>query len=48
MQDSEIYDELDKSAQECIDLAGKIGNNLGDSEIVHCSEDPNYFKKKYS
>ena len=30
MKDSQIYKEADKNVQDCIDFAGKIGNNLGD------------------
>lgn len=48
MKDSEIYDQADTNTQDCIDFAGKVGHNLGDSEIVHCFEDANYFKNKYS
>ena len=48
MKDADIYDKADIATKDCIDLAGKIGNNLGDREIVHCSEDPNYFKTKFS
>src|ERR1051325_2641367 len=48
MKDADIYDKADIATKDCIDLAGKIGNNLGDREIVHCSEDPNYFKNKFS
>jgi hypothetical protein len=32
--------------QDCIGLAGKIGDNLGDQEIVNCSEDPNFYKNQ--
>ncbi|HXV89410.1 MAG TPA: hypothetical protein VD710_10025 [Nitrososphaeraceae archaeon] len=46
-QDSGAYQGTDKETQDCIDLAGKIGQNLGDSEIVHCSDDANYFRDKY-
>ena len=47
-QNSEAYKGADEQSQACIDLAGKVGNNLADKEIVHCSEDTNYFKNKYS
>ncbi|MDW3679426.1 MAG: hypothetical protein QOA14_07640 [Nitrososphaeraceae archaeon] len=30
MKDSQIYKEADKNVQDCIDFAGKIGNNLAD------------------
>jgi hypothetical protein len=46
MKDSQIYKEADKNIQDCIDFAGKIGNNLGDREIVHCFDDSNYYKDK--
>jgi hypothetical protein len=39
-QDSGAYQGADQETQDCIDLAGKIGHNLGDQEIVNCSEDP--------
>ena len=47
-QNSEAYTGANEQTQACIDLAGKVGNNLADKEIVHCSEDTNYFKNKYS
>ncbi len=47
-KDSKAYQGADANTQDCIDLAGKIGDKLGDQEIVHCSEDPNYFKNKLS
>jgi polyhydroxyalkanoate synthesis regulator phasin len=47
MKDSKIYDKMDNNTKNCIDFAGKLGNNLGDSEIVHCFGDASYFKNKY-
>src|SRR6187402_3055363 len=47
-QDSGAYQGADQETQDCIDLAGKIGNNLGDQEIVNCSEDPNFYKNEIS
>ena len=47
-QISGAYARADRQTQDCIDLAGKIGHNLGDHEIVRCSENANYFKDKYS
>ena len=47
-QDSGAYQGANKEVQDCIDLAGKIGEKLGDQEIVHCSEDVNYFENKLS
>lgn len=46
MKDSRIYKEADKNIQNCIDLYGKIGNNLSDREIVHWFEDSNFYKNK--
>ena len=43
-QDSGAYQGADEETQDCIDLAGKIGDNLGDQEIVRCSEDTNVFQ----
>jgi polyhydroxyalkanoate synthesis regulator phasin len=47
-QDSGAYKGADQETQDCIDLAGKIGDNLGDQEIVNCSEDPNFYKNEIS
>src|SRR4026207_153077 len=47
-QDSGAYQGADQETQDCIDLAGKIGNNLGDQEIVNCSEDPNFYRNEIS
>ena len=43
-QDSGAYQGADEETQDCMDLAGKIGDNLGDQEIVRCSEDTNFFQ----
>ena len=45
-QDSGAYQGADEETQGCIDLAGKIGNNLGDQEIVRCTEDTNFFQNQ--
>jgi len=45
-QDSSAYQGADEETHDCIDLAGKIGNNLGDQEIVRCTEDTNFFQNK--
>ena len=45
-QNSGAYQGADEQTQHCIDLAGKIGSNLIDYEIVRCSEDPNHFKNQ--
>jgi polyhydroxyalkanoate synthesis regulator phasin len=42
-QNSGAYRGADAQTQKCIDLAGKIGKNLGDQEIVHCSEDASFY-----
>ena len=47
-QDSGAYQGVDKETQDCINLAAKIGGSLTDREIVHCSEDPNYFQNQIS
>ncbi len=47
-QNSDIYQNEDEDSKECLQLAHKIGNNLGDYEIVHCFRDENYFKNKYT
>ena len=47
-QDSVAYQGADEETQDCIDLAGKIGDNLGDQEIVRCSEDTNFFQNQIS
>ncbi len=47
-QGSAAYRDADQGTQDCIDLAGKIGNNLGDQEIVNCFEDPNFYKDQIS
>src|SRR4030095_12714728 len=46
-KNSVAYQDADENTQDCINLAGKIGHNLGDNEIVHCFENANYFKDKY-
>ncbi|TLX90564.1 MAG: hypothetical protein E6K97_03570 [Thaumarchaeota archaeon] len=46
-KNSVAYQDADENMQDCINLAGKIGHNLGDNEIVHCFENANYFKDKY-
>ena len=48
MKDSEIYDAANTGTNDCIDFAGKVGNSLPDRQIVHCLEDTNYFKNKFS
>jgi polyhydroxyalkanoate synthesis regulator phasin len=48
MEASDIYDEADKSLQDCIDLAAEVGDSLTDKEVVHCVDDVNYYKNKFS
>jgi len=45
-KNSGAYKGADKVMQDCIDLAGKIGKNLIDYEIVRCAEDTNFFKNQ--
>jgi polyhydroxyalkanoate synthesis regulator phasin len=45
-KNSGAYQGADEQMQDCIDLAGKIGDNLIDYEIVRCSEDTNFFKNQ--
>ena len=47
-KDSGAYQGADEETKDCIDLAGKIGDNLGDHEIVNCFEDPNFYKNQIS
>ncbi|MGE5683570.1 MAG: glycoside hydrolase family 5 protein [Nitrososphaerota archaeon] len=47
-KNSGVYQGTDGEMQDCIDLAGKIGDNLIDYEIVRCSEDTNFFKNQLS
>ena len=47
-QTSDVYQDENKDTRDCIKLAHKVGNNLGDYEIVHCFRDVNYFKNNYS
>jgi len=48
MEASDIYEDADESLQDCIDLAVEVGDSLTDKEVVHCVDDVNYFKNKYS
>lgn len=43
-QDSGAYQGASKQFQDCINIAGKIREKLGDQEIVHCSENSNYYE----
>ena len=47
-KNSGAYQGTNEEMQDCIDLAGKIGDNLIDYEIVRCSEDTNFFKNQLS
>lgn len=44
---SMVYKNATEDVRNCIDLANKVGDELGDYEIVHCYENTNYFKEKY-
>ncbi|MDW0264444.1 MAG: hypothetical protein QOA06_04860, partial [Nitrososphaeraceae archaeon] len=48
MKDADIYDDADDNLKDCIDLAAEVGDSLTDKEVVHCVDDVNYFKNKYS
>jgi polyhydroxyalkanoate synthesis regulator phasin len=45
-KNSGAYKGADEAMQDCMDLAGRIGDNLIDYEIVRCSEDTNFFKNQ--
>ena len=47
-RDSTIYKEADEDVIDCINLANKVGQKLGDYEVVRCFENANYLKDKYS
>lgn len=47
-KDSSVYKNEDEDTRNCIDLANKVGEKLGDYEIVRCFENTNYFKEKYT
>ena len=46
-KDSSVYKNANEDLRKCIDLANKVGEKLGDYEIVRCFENTNYFKEKY-
>ena len=46
-KDSSVYKSAKEDLRRCIDLADKVGEKLGDYEIVRCFENTNYFKEKY-
>lgn len=46
-KDSSVYKNAMEDLRRCIDLANKVGEKLGDYEIVKCFENTNYFKEKY-
>src|SRR6187397_97961 len=48
MKAADIYDDADDNLKDCIDQAAEIGDSLTDKEVVHCVDDVNYFKNKYS
>jgi hypothetical protein len=46
-KDSSVYKNANEDLRKCIDLADKVGEKLGDYEIVRCFENTNYFEEKY-
>lgn len=46
-KDSSVYKSAKEDVRNCIDLANKVGEKLGDYEIVRCYENTNYFEEKY-
>jgi len=44
---SNVYKSASEGFRKCVDLANKVGEKLGDYEIVRCFENTNYFKEKY-
>jgi hypothetical protein len=46
-KDSLVYKNAREDVRNCIDLANKVGEKLGDYEIVRCFENTNYFEEKY-
>jgi polyhydroxyalkanoate synthesis regulator phasin len=48
MEASDIYENANESLQDCIDLANEVGDSLTAKEVVHCVDDANYYKNKYS
>jgi hypothetical protein len=47
-KDSTVYKNEDEDLRNCIDLANRVGEKLGDYEIVRCFENTNYFNEKYT
>ena len=47
-KDSSVYKNEDEDLRNCIDLANKVGEKLGDYEIVRCFENTNYYMEKYT
>jgi hypothetical protein len=46
-KNSTVYKNAMEDVRNCIDLANKVGEKLGDYEIVRCFENTNYYKEKY-
>ena len=44
-KDSNVYKSASEDFRKCVDLANKVGEKLGDYEIVRCFENNNYFKE---
>ena len=47
-KNSAVYKNEDKNVRDCIDFANKVGEKLGDYEVVRCFKNANYFSEKYS
>ena len=47
-RDSSVYKNENEDIRDCIDLANKIGDKLGDYEIVRCFDNANYYNEKYT
>jgi hypothetical protein len=47
-RDSAIFKDADEDVRDCMTLANKVGQKLGDYEVVRCFENANYLKDKYS
>ena len=47
LRNSTVYKNAKEDVRTCIDLANKVGEKLGDYEIVRCFENSNYYKEKY-
>ena len=46
-KNSTVYKNAKEDVRNCIDLANKVGEKLGDYEIVRCYVNTSYYKEKY-